>query len=344
MRGGVTLLVGAAALAAAGCAAKTAKIEVRSLNDRAAKLGAGSDLLEVARGHLALGNVGLAIEGYHAALREQPDSIEAMGGLAACYDAMGRTDLSRQYYEAALAVAPRNPAVLNAFAASLEAQGNRADAQELRSEAALAIAKPVSKVVMAAAATTVAPVEPAAMPAPAPQAPVVAAAGASVTVALPPARPAAEPTPMALVRATLQPEGPRLQRLSLGEVALLTAGEPAWQAKVIAHTAQATTVRWTPLEDGSGRPNIRVLNAARTQGLAARTRDYLMDRGWRRIEIGDADAVREDSLIMTPEARQTTARSLAAQFGFRPRIKQQGQVIVVLLGRDAAGKGAQARG
>ena len=149
---------------------------------------------------------------------------------------------------------------------------------------------------------------------------------------------------MALVRATLQPEGPRLQRLSMGEVALLTAGEPAWQAKVIAHTAQATTVRWTPLEDASGRPNIRVLNAARTQGLAARTRDYLMERGWRRIEIGDADTVRENSLIMTPEGRQTTARSLAAQFGFRPGIKQQGEVIIVLLGRDASGKGMQARG
>ena len=42
---------------------------------------------------LALGNVGLAIEAYRKALREQPDSVDALLGLATCYDRMGRADL-----------------------------------------------------------------------------------------------------------------------------------------------------------------------------------------------------------------------------------------------------------
>ena len=70
-----------------------------------------------------------------------------------------------------------------------------------------------------------------------------------------------------------------------------------------------------------------------------------MALGWRKIEIGDADEVRESSLVMYPETRHATGRSLAAQFGFRPGMTQQGEVIVVLLGRDATrGRGAQARG
>jgi hypothetical protein len=140
--------------------------------------------------------------------------------------------------------------------------------------------------------------------------------------------------------------------LSPGEVALLTTDEPVWQPRAVARTAQSTTVRaqsttlrWVALNDTGTRPNIRLLNAARNQGLAARTRDYLLARGWRKIEIGDADAVRASSLVMYPEGRHNTGRSLAAQFGFRPGLTQQGQVIVVLLGRDAtAGRGAQARG
>lgn len=326
MRGGTAIAIAAAAGAMAGCASNSRQVEVRALADPAAKLGVGNERVVEARGQLALGNVGLAIEGFHAALREQPNNIEAMKGLAACYDSMGRTDLSRQYYEAALAVAPRNPTVLNAFAASADAQGNRVQAQELRSEAAQATA-PV-------AGAVVAPV-------------VVADGGSSVTIALPPPRPVAALVPMPLQpppQAEAQVTGPRLQRLSLGEVALLTAGEPAWQAKVVARTAQSTTVHWLALGEG-GRPNIRLLNAARVQGLAARTRDYLLQRGWRKIEIGDADDVRTSSLVMVPDGREGTGRSLAAQFGFRPGVLRQGEVIVMLLGRDAvAARAPQLRG
>ena len=145
MRGGHVFLLSAATLAMAGCTASAGQVQVRALADPASKLGTGSERLAEARGQLVLGNVGLAIEGFRAALREQPDSVEAMRGLAASYDAMGRTDLSRRYYEAALAVAPRDPRSLNALAQSLEGQGKVTQAREVRSEAvAAAAAKPAA--------------------------------------------------------------------------------------------------------------------------------------------------------------------------------------------------------
>ena len=83
------------------------------------------------------------------------------------------------------------------------------------------------------------------------------------------------------------------------------------------------------------RPNIRVLNAAQRQGLAAGARTVLLDRGWRKIEIGNAGVVRERSLVLYPMSKQTLGRSLAAQFGFRARASSETKTLVVLLGRDA---------
>lgn len=339
MRGGQAFLIGGAALAVAACTAGANQVQVRALADPASKLGVGSERLAEARGQLVLGNVGLAIEGFRAALREQPNSIEAMRGLARAYDAMGRTDLSRQYYEAALAIAPHDTKSLNAFAQSLDGQGERAQATEVRSEAAAIASKaPVPVIAVESSPVSVAGQVPADL--------AVAAVGSSITIALPPARPAATPEPKPIARASVAASsGPRLQRLSLGEVALLTAGEPAWSPAILASTKQSTTVRWVALNDSASRPNIRLLNAARSQGLAARTRAYLLARGWRKIEIGDADAVRETTAVMYPAGRQATGRSLAAQFGLRGGTVQPGQVIVVLLGRDAAlGRVLQAQG
>jgi hypothetical protein len=336
MRGGFKAILGGAALAAAGCASHSGQLQVRALSDPASKLGTGSERIAEARGQLALGNVGLAIEAFRTALRGQPDSVEAMRGLAACYDSMGRWDLSAQYYQAALAVAPRDPTSLNAFAGSMEAQGDHVQAAELRNEAAQATAPIGTEAAARLASGT--------------------EAAASVTIELPPPRPVAgSPVPLAALAAiapadpvgplALRMDGPRLQRLSPGEVALLTTSEPTWRPTVIARTAQSTIVRWVALNTGPIVPNVRLLNAARSQGLAARTRGYLLARGWRQIEIGDANAVRERSLVLYPRERQATGRSLAAQFGVRSAMLQHGRQIVVLLGRDVVGnRAAQARG
>ena len=362
MRGGIKALFVTAGLAATGCTTSASDIKIRPLADPGSKLGARNGLLADASAQLAMGNVGLAIEGFRKALREQPDSIAALGGLAACYDEMGRYDLSRLNYEAALAIAPTDPVLLNSFAASLERQGKRMEALAVRTEAAQlasaadaldrtqAEAEAPAAPIRVAAVAPAAPIGVAAVAQPAP-APVVI--GPSVTVTLPPPRPVEAPREVPIPAPTLrqvavdlgQFAGPRLERLSPGVVALITIEQPAVQPKVIARTATSTTVRWVPVSVAGvlGRPNIRLLNAARNQGLAARTRGYLLGRGWRKIEIGDAAQVRARSIVYYPASRRMTGRSLAAQFGFASAV-QQGDVLVVLLGRDAAAKGFQIRG
>ncbi len=358
MHGGVRTWFATACLAAAGCTAQTAGIEIRPIADPAAKLRPGADRAADARGQLAIGNVGLALEGFRTALREDPQNIDAYVGLAACYEKMGRFDLAGRYYQEALAFAPRDPRILAAYAGTLERQGDGAGAAEVREEIAELAA--VSAVLEQATAGTDDPAE-------------IAAVGQSVTVALPPPRPVeatvtlanggpaealsqsraitvdnviivepvAEPAPVSIPapriadRAMVDLQsGPHLRRISQGEVVLITR-LPAWKPQVVARTAQSTTVHWVPITSAPARINIRLLNAARRQGLAAKTRSYLADLGWRRLEIGDAPMVRERSLVLYPVGRQASGRRLAAQFGF-PVAQSNGNQLVVLLGRDAA--------
>ena len=131
-----------------------------------------------ARAQFALGNVALALEAFRIALREDPNSIDAMTGVAACYDRMARFDLSRRHYEAALAIAPGDPLLLAAFASSLDLQGRVAEAasvrQEIKQRTALASLKaapqpaPVASVAapVAVMAAPPKPVAPAALPPP----------------------------------------------------------------------------------------------------------------------------------------------------------------------------------
>lgn len=399
MRGGASSLVYAGFLLAAGCASatQTGELKIRAIPDSSAKLRPGLALLADANGQLALGNVGLAIEGFRKALRERPDSADAYAGLARCYEAMGRSDLARSNYEAALALTPKDPRLLAGVAETLEQQGNAEAAGFARQEAAALQRRPQSQpqlqpqiqqmavvdVPIAAPAlnssVTVAlpPARPvAALSAPrstmtvelpvlqretvamaAPSAADVRIAapmlGSSVTVALPPARPVqmlsrstlsvelpvlpdATDAPVRRLAAALEGDsGPYLERLSPGEVALVTSGRPAWRAQVVAHSRVSTTVRWVPIMTAQARPNIRVLNAAQRQGLASRTRSVLLDRGWRKIEIGNATDVRQRSVVLYPMSRRTLGRSLAAQFGFPARAVRDSNVLIVLLGRDA---------
>lgn len=179
--------------------------------------------------------------------------------------------------------------------------------------------------------------QPVALPipvAPKPAAPVPAAA---------PKPAAAEPAPPApesrLRIEVARGEGPRLERMSRAEVALVTTDRaPRWRSQVVARNDRSTTIRYVPLK--SSQPafaSVRLLNAARSQGLAADTRRYLTNMGWRRIAIGDASQARETSIIYYPESRRRTAEVLAAQFRIRvARRVQEGSAIVMLLGRDAA--------
>jgi len=510
MRRGVSSWICLASLAAGGCAStQTAELKIRAIPNAAAKLRPGSALLADAAGQLAIGNVGLAIEGFRKALREQPNSAEAYAGLAKCYEAMGRYDLARANYEAALALTPRDPRLLTAVAVALDQQGETEAAKIARQEAA-AIA-PVAQLqlpqpgldtnapVALSSSVTVKlpPARPAEMHAltssvtvdlppphpvyrqaplaehPLPQAPInqeaavalvstgavqpaggwsdklVAALASNIDFGAPevplplpqtdrsvlvaldstqavsatdghsamvesmrtssielsespvqpkwtPLAPLREPAlpqprtsqsaavalestsavhsaeswsakllrafasnidlnlpqPRPLSEAGAQPatkpsdpeRGPYLERLSSGEVALVTDGRPAWRAQVVAQNRTSAKVRWVPIMSADARPNIRILNAAKRQGIAAVTRNVLLDRGWRKIQIGDAAQTRDRSIVFYPASRRTLGRRLAAQFGFASQMRSDAGPLIVLLGRDAQRGGTKRRG
>ncbi len=306
-------------VAAASCASPRPEIEVRVASSHPSVEGLGE-----AKGQLALGNVGLALEGFRNVLRDNPGNVGAAVGIARCYEQMGRFDLSRKWFETALASAPEDAAVLNAFADSLQLQGRLSEAASVRSEAAkLASGQPGGS-----------------LSATADRAPILAVgeAARSVTIALPPPAPAVpagvspeQPLPRQIASADPDRGGPHLERLSLGEVALITRSGPVWKGQLVGSSARSATFRWVEV-----RPVARLLNAARVEGLAARTRGKLVARGWNGIAIGDAPAVRSRTLVLYPEYRRGMAERLAAQFGFKHLQPFSGSEIVVLLGRDAA--------
>src|SRR6185503_18255145 len=136
MNGGVKQLLVMASFAAAGCAAAPDQVEVRPIGGPGTKLRAADDPLAAAKGQFAIGNVGLALEGFRKAARENPNSAEALAGMAACYETMGRDDLAEANYEAALALAPRNATLLSSLAAVLARLGRGDDAAAVRAEVA----------------------------------------------------------------------------------------------------------------------------------------------------------------------------------------------------------------
>ncbi|MCL6741404.1 LytR C-terminal domain-containing protein [Sphingomonas sp. RB56-2] len=327
MKRGYSLIWTISAIAAASCTANS--IDVRSIKQPLAQ-GSQPANFRVAEGasQLALGNVGLAVEAFRKALREEPDSVPALIGLATCYDRMGRGDLSRRYYESALAVDPANTEVYSLFAQSLDSQGQRDEAARVKTELA---------------ARVVAPEAPRDVPGSVPVLPPPPAQ--SVTVALAPPRsapvaverPSFAPVAVAPHIAPLAVERPiaslKLERLSLREVALVTRPEPKWEARTVARTATRTTIQF----DRKMQPAVTLLNAARVQGLAARTRAYLAMRGFADAKIGDAPAVRKQSAILYSSADAPRALRLAAQFGFSLERREADKGgLTILLGRDAA--------
>lgn len=297
----------AAALGLMSCASD---VEIRPIKQPLAG-GRQPTNVRLAEGNaqLALGNVGLAIEAYRKALREQPDSVEAMMGLANCYDRMGRSDIARRHYEMALAIQPANTEIYSLFAESLDAQGKRTEAARVKTELA-------ARVVAPEASRDVPGSVPVLPPPPA----------QSVTVALAPPR----SLPVAVERPA---SNMRLSRLSMREVALVTGVAPRWEARTVTRTATSTTIRF----DRKAQPAVTLLNAARVQGLAARTRTFLAGRGFAGARIGNAPSVRQQSAIVYSSVDAVRAERLAAQFGFALERREMAKAgVIILLGRDAA--------
>jgi tetratricopeptide (TPR) repeat protein len=171
-----------------GCTAPQVAIRPQASPLAAGQQSAAFRVAE-ARGHFALGNIALASEGFRRALREEPVNVDAMNGLAACYDRMGRFDLSRSYYERALALAPNDPRLYANLATSLALQGKADEAAAVWAELAQRLGT-----------------------------------GGPVSVALPAPRPVVtasdEADPLPLTAAA------RLERISLAEVMLVTRNRP----------------------------------------------------------------------------------------------------------------------
>lgn len=123
----------------------------------------------------------------------------------------------------------------------------------------------------------------------------------------------------------------------MGEIALVTAAAPVWRPALVARSSRSATVRFVALRQASLQPvKVRLLNAARVNRLAARTRSWLVARGWRGMAIGDAPATRAHSVILYPRGNRALAQRLSAQFGFAIAERASGRHVTVLLGRDAA--------
>ena len=83
MRKGGKFQTVAAMLALAGCNGESGKLTIRSMPAPVSSVAKPVPLrVAEARGHLALGNVALALESYRKAVREQPDNVEALTGVA----------------------------------------------------------------------------------------------------------------------------------------------------------------------------------------------------------------------------------------------------------------------
>jgi len=473
-----------------GCTAAAPGVEVRAIANPSAAISRSGDALAVARGHLVLGNVGLALEAFRKAQRDNPADPAVLSGIGDCYSAMSRFDLAQTNYEAALALAPHDRKLLLGLAQIYDREGMTARAMIARAEAAAGQPQPTASTaavvpqgeprVPARATTAIAmPIQsapaPVAVPKPAigsitvelpkarpvgqlasqgvapavgdldlaqdqlaqsiaegpavlaqprvttatlrdisielaaavpanrlqtretpptsellfaeaepgsvPSAPLIesrdrtiskpalrsvtvalppalpaqrldqreiaatmpqveeyaAAAPSSITVPLPPARPAPTPLPARDDRsdpAVALAPAPRLERLTRGEVALVTTGKPIWKSPGNVQVASTGGIRWLALDSSRDRPNVRVLNAARSQGLAASARTVLFDRGWRKIAVGDAPEVLRKSVVLYPKGREALGRRLARQFGVSAQIAERDDVVLIL-GRDS---------
>ena len=299
MRRAFMISAAVAALGLSACASP--KLEIREIGSANLDLSDGTSDGRVALGltQLAMGNVGLALESFRRAAREDPQNHKALQGLAECYLQLGKPELARRSLEQALALRPDVPELYRALAAAAQGEGKTGEAAALRREAA-ARANPT-----------------------APSPPVAAAPVRSTEAAVI----AVRDEPPSLM-ANLPPEpladkGPRLIRLSLGEVALMTRpGSPFARVR-----QEADSTVHAPL---------RILNAARVQGIAARTRSLLASRGVGGADIGDAADRREQSELRYAKGDLARAQALANNLPFKVMLVERDGPLTLLVGRNAA--------
>lgn len=308
------IFAGMAALMASSCSSpelSRSEIQVRSATSPG--LAVGEDAYVAAKRQLALGNMGLAIDGFRKAVRENPSSADALNGLAVAYDRIGRFDLSREAFEQALALAPSDRAIMHNLERSLTAQGRHAEAGRL--------AREMGEVTVA-------------IPAPAD---------------LAKAEPPTAPTPKTNSRMRIERTSPREVALIISGGKRngweLPAGDPPMTPRPRAAAPEKRPLAVSrngalevALPPASAGPRVMVLNAVGRRGLARQMSGYLRERGWEKTSIGDARTRRKGSVLIHAPKDRLNAILLAKTLPFRPRLiaSVNARGMILLLGSNAA--------
>ena len=113
LRSFVQLTVAALPIAFAGCTDSASEIRARYGNASWTAEELTSTPYERAKQHFAAGRFGLAVKHFELAISQDPDSVEALNGLAASFDQLQRFQLAERYYLRALNLDPGNAQTLN---------------------------------------------------------------------------------------------------------------------------------------------------------------------------------------------------------------------------------------
>ncbi|MBW0144066.1 CHAT domain-containing protein [Sphingomicrobium clamense] len=132
----------------------------------------------------------------------------------------------------------------------------------------------------------------------------------------------------------------RLERMSSGEVALVTTATPAWESRpayrseVVDRTRTKTTVQFTRAKVEAA--PVMLIGAGNSMQLAERAKTRLVAEGVRVADTGKSSTARARSVLFYPKGREEDAKALVARFGFRIAA-QAGpvEVMTLHLGKDA---------
>jgi len=127
-----------------GCAGLATNNEsLRAILERSGQAQPKLTAYEQGKRHLQLGSAGLAVDAFQAALKDHPDSIPALNGLAVAYDRLGRADVAQRFLDQALALEPNSAVTLNNLAYLNLVGGNTAVALAYAERAKIAAALPM---------------------------------------------------------------------------------------------------------------------------------------------------------------------------------------------------------
>jgi len=110
----------------AGCSSFGTKGSIWALIENTSQMQPKLSVYERGKRDLQLGSIGLAIDAFQTELRQNPNSIPALNGLAIAFDRLGRSDIAQQYLDQALALDRNSAITLNNLAYLNLTQGKTA--------------------------------------------------------------------------------------------------------------------------------------------------------------------------------------------------------------------------